>query len=138
MKILLDTNIVLDWWLERAPFDQDAQQVLSAVEAGELDGCLCATSVTTMFYLAEKQVGAARARQGIESLLQICEVAPVNRSVLTRALQSRMSDYEDAVVSAAAEEAGVEAIVTRDKHGFTRSPVRILTCREIISLLEEE
>ena len=58
MKIVLDTNIVLDWWLERKPFAQDAQVILSAAEAGEIDGYLCATSVTTLHYLATKSAGA--------------------------------------------------------------------------------
>jgi predicted nucleic acid-binding protein len=137
MKVLVDTNIVLDWWLSRQPFEREAQHVLSAIEAGRIEGCLCATAVTTMPYFATKGAGAARGREAVAALLKMLEVAPVNRSVLAQALESGMSDFEDAVACYAACEAGAQAIVTRDKNGFRKSPIRVLSCSELMRLLEE-
>jgi len=138
MKVLIDTNVILDWWLDRRPFAQDAQIILSAAESGDLEGSLCATSVTTLHYLAAKSTGSAQGRKVIETLLKFLEIAPVHRAVLTQALESPMADYEDAVLAFAAKESGADAIVTRDKHGFSRSPVQILTCSELVRLLEED
>jgi predicted nucleic acid-binding protein len=137
MKVLLDTNIILDWWLERRPFMDEAQYVLSAAESGQVEGSLCATSVTTLFYLSAKEGGASQGRKAIETLLKFLEIAPVNRAVVTQALESPTRDYEDAVLAFSARESKIDAIVTRDKHGFERSPVRILSCSELIHLLEE-
>lgn len=136
MRVLVDTNVVLDWWLEREPFAREAQMVLSAIESGWLEGYLCATSVTTLHYLAAKSQGPSQARKTIESLLQFLEVASVNRAVLALALTSPMKDYEDAVMAYAAREAGIDAIVTRDRHGFHHAPVRILSCSELIRQLD--
>ena len=59
MKILFDTNVILDLLLDRAPFSQAAGKLLSAVELGEVGGCVCATTMTTIHYLATKVVGAS-------------------------------------------------------------------------------
>ena len=62
MRVLFDTNVVLDLLLARQPHVETAAALVARVERGELTGCLCATTVTTIFYLASKAVGAEAAR----------------------------------------------------------------------------
>ena len=65
MRVLFDTNVILDLLLDREPFSQDAAGCLSMVESGEIEGRLCASTVTTLHYLIRKSVGVVSALDGI-------------------------------------------------------------------------
>ena len=112
MRVLLDTNVVLDLLLDRDPWSKTAAMLFSRVESGTLDGYLGATTVTTIYYLAAKAVGAAAAREEIRRLLALCAIAPVNRPVLEAALELDFADFEDSVLHEAARQVGAEAVVT--------------------------
>ena len=120
MKILLDTNIVLDVLMDRMPFADAATELFSKVEEGTIIGYLCGTTITTVYYLAAKTVGTRRAHEEIKKLLSLFEVAPVNRHVLESALGANFHDFEDAVVHEAACHVGAEAIVTRNQKDFKK------------------
>lgn len=136
MKLLVDTNVVLDVLLARRPFVDEAAELFSVVEAGRASGFLGATTVTTVFYLAAKSLGQARARDHVRDLLTLFAVAPVTQLVLTTALRSGVGDYEDAVLAEAARAAGVDALVTRNQRDFRRAAIRVLSAREALQLLD--
>ncbi len=138
MKAVLDTNVVLDVLLDRAPYSTASSMVLALSENGRLEGIVCATTVTTLHYLTAKAVGARRARDQIRKLLAILDVAPVNRTVLESALGQGFPDYEDAVITEAARQAGAQCIVTRDLKGFSRSALPVYAPEELIAVIGTE
>ena len=138
MKILLDTNIVLDVLMDRMPFADAATELFSKVEDGTIIGYLCATTITTVYYLAAKAVGAPRAQEEIKKLLSLFEVAPVNRPVLESALVADFTDFEDAVIHEAACHVGAEAIVTRNQKGFKKSRISVYSSEEIAKILASQ
>jgi len=138
LKILLDTNIVLDVLMDRIPFADAATELFSKVENGTIIGCLCGTTITTVYYLAAKAVGAPRAKDEIKKLLSLFEVAPVNRHVLESALVADFSDFEDAVIYEAACHAGAEAIVTRNQKHFKKSGIPVYSAEEITKILASQ
>jgi predicted nucleic acid-binding protein len=127
MKVLFDTNVVLDVLLARAPHVDDAAILFSLVDRGVLQGVLCATTVTTLHYLAERAVGRQRARRHIEELLAIFGIAPVDDTVLQQALRLEFDDFEDAVLHEAARGAQAVAIVTRNGRDFRRATLPVFT-----------
>lgn len=127
---------MLDVLLDREPFAAASAQLLSRVEEGEIEGCLCATTVTTLHYLASKTVGSRRALLAIQKLLSIFEIAPVNRPVLAAALASKLSDFEDAVLHEAAQQASAQAIVTRDPSGFKKGVLPAYSPEELNRALD--
>jgi predicted nucleic acid-binding protein len=127
MKILLDINVILDIFLDRAPHAAASSAVWAAIEKGHVAGVLAAHAVTTIHYILKGQVGGAVARNTVESILRVLDVAAVDTQVICRALQFGWVDFEDAVTAAAAESADCEAIVSRDPKGFPRSPIRVLS-----------
>jgi predicted nucleic acid-binding protein len=133
--VLLDTNVVLDVLLQREPHFADSAAVLGVVESGLVTGLLGATSVTTIYYLIDKALGARRARRHIETLLSLCEVAPVGEEVLREALALGFADYEDAVLHEAARRARAQGIVTRDQSGFRRAELPVYTPDELLTTL---
>lgn len=135
MKILLDTNIVLDVLMDRMPFSDPAVELFSKVEDGTVIGYLCGTTITTVYYLASKTVGTARAQEEIRKLLTIFEVAPVNRPVLESVLAAEFNDFEDAVIHEAACHVGADAIVTRNQKDFRKSRIAVYSSEELAKIL---
>jgi predicted nucleic acid-binding protein len=135
LKILLDTNIVLDVLMDRMPFSDTAVELFSKVEEGNIIGYLCGTTITTVYYLAAKTLGAARAQEEIKKLLTLFEVAPVNRLVLESALAVDFNDFEDAVIHEAACHVGADAIVTRNLKDFKKSRISVYTSEELANIL---
>ena len=136
MKTLFDTNVILDVLLDREPFSEDASFLLSKVEQSEIIGFICATTVTTIHYLATKALGPQAAARHIQSLLSLFVIAPVNRVVLENAVASQFKDFEDAVLHEAALHAGVEYIVTRNLSDFKKSKLPVFEPREFLSAIE--
>ena len=138
MRVLFDTNVVLDHLLAREPFVDTAERLLSLVDAEEIEGVLCSTTVTTIHYLAGKAVGPSRASEYIRELLEIFSIACVDREILRAALDAGFSDYEDAVLHGAARAAEVSAIVTRNCKDFTRTTLPVFTPELLLAALQAD
>ncbi len=138
MRVLFDTNVVLDVLLERQPYAPDAVWLFARTEQGRLDGFLGATTLTTVHYLVRKALGDAAARERIGILLQLFDVAPVTRAVLEDALTLPFGDFEDAVLHEAARHAGVEGIVTRNAPDFTQATLAVYTPAELRAALQQK
>ncbi len=136
MKVLFDTNVILDVLLDREPFADDASYLLSKVERSELIGFACATTITTIHYLTAKALGVSDACRHIDSLLSLFVIAPVNRSVLENAARSKFDDFEDAVLHASALNAGAQYIVTRNSSDFKKSRLPVLEPGELVNMIE--
>jgi predicted nucleic acid-binding protein len=138
MKVLFDTNIVLDLLLARQPFVADAARLFAKIELGELDGYLCTTTITTVYYLVARSLNAGHATSGINRLLRLFEVAAVSRPVLAAALTLSFRDFEDAVLHEAARLAGVDAIVTRDLADFAQAQLPVYDPPTLLALLQTQ
>ena len=136
MRVLVDTNVVLDVLLERHPFADAASQVFALVEESKIEGFLCATTITTVDYLLGQALAPEKARGALQRLLGLFEIAPVNRSVLENALRSGIADFEDAVLEQAGRLAGVDAITTRNVSDFRKSTVTVFDPTELIAAVK--
>jgi predicted nucleic acid-binding protein len=125
-KALIDTNVVLDVLLDRQPHAGASVAVWAAVETGSAQGILAAHAVTTIHYLIHRELGIARARRTISTMLRVFNVAAVDGPVIQMALGLPISDFEDAVTAAAAQLAGCDCIVTKDPRGFRGCGMRVL------------
>ena len=134
MRVLLDSNVVIDFFESRESFFEESARVIERVERGVVTGLLCATTLTTIAYLAGKSIGKRQAVDQIRQLLTMFEVAAVNRAVLDAALAGDMVDFEDAVLVEAAHQAGAQAIITRNLKDFAKSPVRAYTPRQWLAM----
>ena len=133
---LIDTNVILDVLLDRLPFAEPAAILLARAERGEIQGFACATTVTTIFYLARKAVGRELARGQVGDLLSILNVAPVNRAVLERAAESEIDNFEDAVIVESARQVQARAILTRNERDFVKSPIPVYSPISLPALLD--
>lgn len=136
MKILFDTNVILDVMLLRKPFFEYSALLLAEVERKKIEGFVCATTITTIHYLIEKLKGRKEALTQIENLLKIFQVAQVDKLCLESALKSKIVDYEDAVIEESASRERVDGIVTRNEKDFKQSKLSIYNPEELIRILK--
>lgn len=54
MKILIDTNVLIDYSAEREPYFQDARCILLACSENKISGCIAAHSINNIFYILKK------------------------------------------------------------------------------------
>lgn len=135
MTALIDINVVLDVLLERQPFFTDSEGIWLACDDGRLAGYIAATTPTTIFYIARKLKGEAKAREAVELSLRAFGIGAIDRQVLQSALALPGSDYEDNVQIACAQSLGVDAICTRDVSDFVGCTSPVLTPAELLSRL---
>jgi predicted nucleic acid-binding protein len=135
MRVLIDTNVLLDILLRRTPWVADSQAVWIANHAGRIQGHIVATSVTDMFYVAHKAVGRELAIRGVLHCLAAFEVIPVDAAILHSAVAAPGSDFEDNVMASCADAAGLDGIVTRDLRGFVHSKIPPISPAELIQRL---
>lgn len=125
MKVLFDTNIILDLLLAREPFFETSARLSDAVEANLIEGHLCATTITTIDYFLTKYQGREAANSAIKNLLKLYSVAKVDGVVLESALNSNFNDFEDAVLYFSGWNVGVHGIVTRNGSDFKAAQLPI-------------
>ena len=133
MRVLLDTNIILDFFLEREPFFQAANDLFEAIAEGRVAGFFSASSATDIFYICRRQTQSVdNAREILEKTLALLAVCPVDASVLETAFRSGLNDFEDAVQLSCAVTQGLDAIVTRNPQDFQTSLIAIISISELM------
>ena len=135
MRVLFDTNVILDLFLDRAPFADDAAALWTAVTDGRIDGFVSAITPVNLFYIARRLRDRQSAFDSVKELLAVMSVSPVDHTVLQNALTLSFTDYEDAVQHASATSNGIATIVTRNVKDFSGSTVSIVTPSELLSQL---
>ncbi len=132
---MLDTNVVLDHLLNRAPWAHDATAPWQASSAEDFDACVSAITPVNVFYIARKSVGAVLARPITGSLLAAIGICPVNQAVFQAAHALAFKDYEDAVQHASASAARMDTIVTRDPAGYVSATLPVLAPADFLRQL---
>ena len=133
MKIMCDTNIILDVLLERQPFVEDSCKVLSLCEEHRLEGFVSASSVTGIYYLVRKYTHSTElAYHAVGKMLEIVKVCSVTNSDVLTAYQRKAKDFEDCLVATCAKSIRCNAIVTRNKKDFEEFGICLLTPPELL------
>ena len=132
MKVLVDTNVILDVWLAREPFWRDSAKLIGRIEERKVEGYVCPTTITTLHYLGKKVLGEKKARKLLGQLLELFQVGEIRSDEFVFALKSKVKDYEDAVIEAVGVREKVDVIATRDVDDFKNSQVPSLEPSQLI------
>jgi predicted nucleic acid-binding protein len=138
VKVLLDLNVILDVLLQREPHAADAAAVMALAERKVIDGCICAASVDTLFFLVKRDSSAAAARAHVRTLLSMLAVIDVTDAAVRAAVESDWPDLEDAIIYQSARVAGADLIVTRNRDDFRRGELPLLSPAELVALLRAQ
>ena len=122
MKVLLDTDVLLDVALFRREFYEASARVLEWAEAEPGQAGVAWHSLSNLAYLVRPD-----ARPFLRELLQFVEVAPVSTDSARLALEMSLGDFEDALQVASAIAFGATFLVTRNLAHYKRSPLPALS-----------
>lgn len=127
MKILIDTNVVLDVALNRPRLAEPSSRVLGWAFDHPGQASIAWHSVATTAYFLEQAEDGARVRAFMGELGARLDVAGGSERELLRAVELKLADFEDAMVAAVAEGLQADRIVTRNVRDFRGSPVTAIT-----------
>lgn len=132
MKVLIDTNIILDVLCKRPAFYEDSAKIFKLCEVKKISGVISALSVPNIMYILRKELDADKTREVLDSLMLIFSVADLKADDLKKAADMRFKDYEDAIQSACATRIKANYIVTRNIKDFSESKVTAIKPAELL------
>jgi predicted nucleic acid-binding protein len=134
MKVTFDTNVVLDVYLNRAPFAAGSSLALKLSESGKISGSITANTVTDIYYILGRHIKEiSLLKQLVLKLLTAVEVTDVLGKDITKAFALPMVDFEDALAAQCASRAKSAYIVTRNERDFEGSPVPAISPEDFLS-----
>ena len=137
MKVLVDTNVILDALLHRVPFHKDSSAVYDLVEQGQITGCVSSSAVTDIFYIAYRDLkDTGKVYSLIDDIARLFTIVPVLESTIKAALALRWKDFEDAVQFTAAQESGAEHIITRNMTGYETPAIPCISPAAFIAIMQ--
>lgn len=138
MRVLLDTNVVLDSLLARAPWNAESDEILRAADRGDAVCAFTTLSIANLFYVGRRLVGLVQARNEVRVCLQRFDVVGVGRQTLLNADAMPGTDFEDNIQISAAVQSAVDGLVTRDSSGLSHSPLPVWTPAEFLQQLSSQ
>jgi predicted nucleic acid-binding protein len=134
VKVLIDTDVLVDLALGRKPHDEPAGRLIDAIERGLVSGFLAWHSASNFYYIAAPKRGKDSARSFLLDLAQFVEIAPTTTESLRQAGRMKLRDFEDAMQVAAAMACGADLIATRNHRDYQGAPVRVASPGEVLKL----
>ena len=133
-RILVDTNVLLDYLLTREPYYEDAKKIVIACAEGKVNGCVAAHSISNMFFILRKDYSIEERRTVLTNLCKIFDVEGIDKVKLLEGLQNgEFSDFEDCLQMECAKAYGAEYIVTRIVSDYNASMVEAVTPEEYLA-----
>ena len=138
MKILIDTNVIIDALTSREPWNESAEKIFIMAANNIVDMYITASSATDIYYLVRKHLhNAETARQVMSKLYSLVGILEVKQEDCIDALASPITDYEDAVVEQVARRTGVECIVTRNQKDYEPGLTKVFLPDDFIQFMEQ-
>ena len=136
-RILIDTNVLLDYLLTREPFYQDAKNVISVCVDGRVKGCIVAHSIWNMFFILRKDYDAKERREVLVNLCSIFDIEGIDKIKLVSGLQNEdFSDFEDCLQMECAKSYGAGYIVTRNIDDYKTSEIKAILPKDYLEMLK--
>ena len=134
-KILIDTNVLLDYLLEREPFFEDAKRIMVSCAEGKVKGCIAAHSIPNIFFILRKDYNTKERREILSTLCSIFDVEGIDKAKLLSGLANEdFLDFEDCLQMECAKSYGADYIVTRNVTDYSASEVKAIEPKVYLEL----
>jgi predicted nucleic acid-binding protein len=127
-KVLIDTDVILDFFFDRKPFSDRAAEVLAMCESGKIMGYVTPVILSNTYYLLRKTAKHRNVVEKLKQLVSIVDILVIDRNVILNALNSDFTDFEDALQNYSAEMNGeIDIVITRNIKDFKSSSLGVMT-----------
>lgn len=134
MKVLIDTNIILDILLRREPHYENAARISILSEKGYINSYISASAITDIYYVARKELkDKDTVIELIKEILKTTHIASVTESCIYEALELKWNDFEDSVQYVIGQSISADYIITRNKKDFTNSQIKVISPEEFLN-----
>ncbi|MEX2593417.1 MAG: PIN domain-containing protein [Anditalea sp.] len=134
-SILIDTDVILDFFFDRKPFSDNAAKVLALCESKEITGFITPVIVSNVYYLLRQTAKHEKVIEKLNQLISITDVLIIDKDIIMQALISNFKDFEDALQNYSAEMNGeIDVIITRNIKDFRSSSLGIMTPENYLKL----
>jgi predicted nucleic acid-binding protein len=134
-NIIIDINIFMDFLFKRQGHET-VVEILKLCTKGTFTGLVCAHEITPLCYFLDKiDKDTVKTKKVISQLMKRFDVIEINQEILTKALDSEITDFEDAVIEVSAIDRNVDFILTRNIKDFTKSKVPANTPEELLEIM---
>ena len=137
MRALIDTNIILDYVLERHPFHHEAEEIVLRLAKKDFVGYISGITAINVYYTGRKLKGKDYTLKAVRRLLRLVEVCATDKKVLQDAFLLNFSDYEDAVQAACASAENLDAIVTRNTKDYKNALLPVYSPTDFLEVLKQ-
>jgi predicted nucleic acid-binding protein len=137
-KVIIDVNIFMDFLFKREGHEKVAEIFKECIK-GNVKGFSCAHEITTLnYFLTKSNKDRVKIKKTISGIMRHFKVIAINEEILTKALSSKIDDFEDAVIEISSEENDAEYILTRNIKDFKKSIVRPITPDELLVIMKND
>ena len=127
MKVLIDTNVILDFFINREPFATDAEKIFSLCKLNKIKGFISPITISNSYYILRKLGSNKKVINNLNQLLLMTEVLSMNQTVIENALMSGFKDFEDALQYYTATNFGkIDVLITRNTKDFKHSTIAVM------------
>jgi predicted nucleic acid-binding protein len=127
-KVLIDTDVILDFFFDRQPYAEYSAQVIGLCETYKIKGFVTPVIFSNVYYLLRRTARHDKVIDNLKQLLGITDVLAMDKEVVTNALNSGFKDFEDSLQNFAAMKHGaIDVILTRNLKDFSKSEIGVLT-----------
>jgi predicted nucleic acid-binding protein len=138
MRILVDTNIILDYILEREPYSKDAAVIFELCTENDIDGCIAAHSVPNLHFILRKYMTMEQRKVFLLRICKLFLVIGIDGDNLVSALENDdFSDYEDCLQAECAKDCNADYIVTRNAKDFGGSAVPVIEPPDFLKMIKQ-
>lgn len=127
-RILIDTDVILDFFFDREPFAENAAKILSLCESKEIKGFITPVIISNVYYLLRQTAKHEKVIEKLRMLVSFTEILVIDKDAILQALNSDFKDFEDALQNYAAElDKEIDLILTRNTKDFKNSSLAVMT-----------
>jgi len=132
-KIVIDTDVILDFFFDREPFSENAAKILSLCEKKVIAGFVTPVIISNVYYLLSQKGKQKKVIEKLKLLLTIIDILIIDKNTILVALNSEFNDFEDALQNYTAELHGeINIIVTRNTKDYKKSALAIMNPEDLL------
>lgn len=135
-KVLIDTDVILDFFFDRKPFSDYAAIIFSLCEKKIIQGYITPVIISNSYYLLRQTASHTKVIEKLKGLFSLTNILIMDAEIISEALNSEFKDFEDALqYQAALKHGNIDSIITRNVKDFRKSKIGVLTPESFIKLI---